>query len=378
LEHLLPLTSVERLEFYADLRTVCMRMEEMNLRLPDAGRISLEIVGPEALSIFDPGAVDLSARESRLYFVRERDSLAAGTIVSFLRRHPEKKALIFYGNGHLIKNRVRKDHSGVLDGEEAMGFYLGRHLKAAFGDSAVFTIGQIGRARSRLDLDAFGGRDAFLRSGDAPWGTPPAGDDDTDPGNFDAFIVRDGFMVQAHSLRHAASGRILDAALALRAFATPHRAGAMGNRLYLQSTNTLAFFAETTWTTTEEWSAWIAGNRAAALARMHSGAMRQEYAARGARLLGTREFGTVIDELIDLGFDPRAGSPRMGHAEWDSLVTAQWPQILLLNAIAVLWVGDAQEQATARDYLARTTGENFAAPAEYLKWWRKRFYGVAY
>jgi len=68
----------------------------------------------------------------------------------------------------------------------------------------------------------------------------------------------------------------------------------------------------------------------------------------------------------------------MSRDEWRQHFADQWPQILFLNMIGVLWVGTPEEQNVALQYLLKSTGQNFAQPAQYLKWWRKHFFDVSY
>jgi hypothetical protein len=375
---ILPLTSIERLEFYSDLRTIAAKIETMNGALPATQHIGLDIQGPEAFNILDPRMIDQPAKPSRLYFVRERDSLASINVIAYLKAHPDRKGLLFFGNGHLIQHAVRKDFSGILSPEESEGRFLGSYLKEEFGDSAVFTISLIGRSRSQLALDAFAGRDVFLLSSQATWGEPPSGDNDVAPGNFDAFIIRDGFMVPAHPLRYVFSTRIVGAAIGKLVLSEPHRSGVMGDRIFRQSLGTLAFLADTSLSSADEWVAWNAVPHRDCLDRITSGALKTELAARSARLLGTREFGGIIDELIGLGYDSRVGSPTMTQEEWGAYLDAQWPQIVSLNAIGALWVGDPAEQSAAKKYLRDVCGQSFDAPAQYLRWWRKQYFHVSY
>lgn len=378
LDFVLPGTSIERLEFYADLRAIALRIESMNSTLAASKKIMFDVQGPEAMNIFDPRILDLSARSSRLFFVRERDSLIANNVVTYLNGRADYKALIFYGNGHLIKNDVQKDMSGILTPDESKGKFLGYYLKTAFGDSAVFTINQIGRTRSQLKLDSFAGKDAYLLSSQVPWKDSHPDDNDIIPENFDAFIIRDGFIVQAHPLRYVFSKKVVEAAIRGLQFSEPHRSGAMGNRLFQQAMITLAFLADTNYSTTNQWTSWSASHQFEGSKRLQSGELRRVIAARSTRVLGTREFGGIIDDLINMGFDSRVGSPTMTPEEWNTHLTEQWSQIAVLNAIGALWIGDPAEQAAARTYLIQASGENLTEPSQYLKWWRKRYFDVSY
>jgi hypothetical protein len=375
---LAPGTSLERLEFYSNLRELATQIDSLNRTLPASKQISLEIEGPEAFTIFDPAMIDLPDRESRLFFIKDRDSVSAVNVLGYLSRHPDRKGLMFFGTGHLIKKAVNKDYWGTFTPEQGTGWYLAHYLKQALGDELVFTVCQIDRGLSRLDLERFAGSDVFFLASDAPWGIPPSDNRDLVPENFDAFIIRDGFSIQAHDLGYIFSSTIAEAALRRLEFAEQHRSGAMGNRIYNQAANVLARLADTVLSSPDAWKVWFANHKLKGPARVLSGEMRQRRENQTSEALGTPQFGRAIDELISMGFDSRVGSRRMSNEEWRQHFAAQWPQILMLNMIGAMWVGSPEEQAIAAPYLARSCGQKFSRPEQYLKWWRKHFFDVTY
>jgi hypothetical protein len=105
---------------------------------------------------------------------------------------------------------------------------------------------------------------------------------------------------------------------------------------------------------------------------------RERFAQQTSQALGTPAFSRYIDELINLGFDPRVGSPNMSREQWNTILSGQWRQVLILNAIGVYWIGDTNEQAKAKEYLVRVTSNDFQEPDQYLKWWRKQFFDATY
>jgi hypothetical protein len=378
LDFVLPSTTIERLEFYSDLRRIATRIDSLNSRWPHANQIAFDVEGPEARNVFDATFVDLSAREGRLYYVRDRDSVTAMNVIAYLNEHPETKALMFFGNGHLIRNRVQKDFSGVLTTEERKGMWLGHYLKRAFSDDQVFTISCVGRTRSQLRLDEFAGKDAFLLSTAVPWKNSPPEDNDLVPDNFDAFIIQDGFIVQGHPLRYVFSKRIVDAAIKRLESLIPHRSGAKGYVFLQQAQNALGFLYDTTFSKTDEWRSWKVKHPLDGLNLLRSGELYKRLFDRSSQVLGTPDFGRYIDDLINLGYDPRIGSRTMTHADWEKHLNSQWPQIVFLNAVGIYWIGYPEERETAKAYLVEFSGESFKEPDQYLKWWRMQFYGVAY
>ena len=378
LDFLLPSTSIERLEFYRDLRRVAMSVDNANTTLPQSKRVSLEILGPEARNILDPALIDSSQRASMLYSVRERDSLTAENVITYLKDHPESKALMFFGNAHLLAKEMRKDYSGILDPMESKGMYLGYYLKRVFGNSQVLTISQVARMQFPGNPEHLPAGDAMFLAADVPWKDSPPNDDDLLPENYDAFIIRDGIIVRSHPLRFVFSRRVVEAALKRLTYAEPHRDGAMGNRLYQEALRTLTFLYDTSFATAAAWQAWCSQHAFMDLNHFTSEEYRERCAQRSSQALATPAFSRYIDDLINLGFDPRVGSPNMSREQWDTFLSKQWPQLLVLNAIGVYWIGNANEQAKAREFLIRTTSYDFPEPDQYLKWWRRQFFEVAY
>jgi hypothetical protein len=375
LDFLLPSTSIERLEFYADLRGITLRIDSMNRVLPSPKQIVFDVQGPEAFNVFDPMLLDSSDRVTRLFYVRERDSLSAMNVIAYLKGRPEQKALMFYGSGHLIKNTVEKGHAGPLTPSEDTGHFLAYYLKREFGDEQVFTITQTDRHHSPLEPGEFDGPDFMFLSRDVPWAKSPQKDEHLVPSNFDAFIIRNQFHMPTHPLGHVFSMRIISASIKRLEFLQRHQSGAMGSRFYKQAIRTLEFLSDTDFSTPAEWRSWYEVHR---LEGLRSDRVRNRLSTDCANALGTPELPSYIDDLVGLGFDPRIGSPTMTRQEWDKCFNDMWPQIAFLNAIGVYWVGDAEEQSEARAYLIEASGESYQKPSQYLKWWRHRFFNVRY
>jgi|GEM_PF-2629829 len=378
LDFLLPSTSIERLEFYHELRRITLSVDSMNATLPQSKHISFEVQGPEARNILDPALIDSSRRAAMLYYVQERDSLTAEYVVRYLETHPQSKALMFFGNAHLLAKEMRKDYSGTLDPAESKGKYLACYLRNAFGNSLVFTISQVAHAQLPGSPGFLPARDALFLAAEVPWKDAPPDDDNLLPENYDAFIVREGIVVRGHSLGLVFSQRVAEAACRRLAYAEPHRGGAMGNRLYQEALHTLSFLFDTSFATASTWQAWHLQHPFKGLDRFATEEYRERLTRRSSDALGTAAFFRYIDDLIDLGFDPRVGAPTMTRDQWHAYLRDQWPQMLILNAIAVYWIGEPNEREKAKQYLISATSHNFHEPDQYLKWWRKQFFGASY
>jgi hypothetical protein len=378
LEFVLPSTSVEPLEFYSDLRRITTRIDSLNGVLPQSNHIVFDVQGPEAVNVFDPKGWKYSEKEAMLFYVRERDSLTAINIFTYLRDHPGQKGLMFFGNGHLIKNIVRKFYSSELTAEESRGAYLGYYLKREFGDTQVFTIGQVARSRSPIKLEGFGETDVIVLSADVPWKDSSPDDESLVPDNFDAFIIRNGFVLQGHPLSRIFSQRIISASIKRLELLEPHLEGWLLKRYHDQAVQSLRFLTDTNLSKSQDWKSWCATHRFDGWERLRSGDLPKRLADDCFQRLGTPEFPVYIDNLINLGFDPRVGSRTMSRQEWDKDFNEMWPQMVLLNAIGIYWIGNSDERGKARAYLVESSGKSFQEPDQYLKWWRKRFFNVTH
>ena len=377
-EFLLPGTSIERLEDYCDLRVITGRIDSMNRVLPRSKQIVFDIQGPEAFNAFNPTFLDSSESAAKRWYVNQRDSLTAINVVSYLKARPEMKALMFFSNSHFIKSTTEKKFTESLPPGQRAGHWLGYYLRREFGDDQMFTISQIDRQHSPLQPGKYDGPDIMFLARDVPWADSEQTNHDVVSANFDAFVVRNQFNVPTHPLAHVFSTRVISASILKLEFLQDHRSGALGNRFYERALRALEFLSDTSFQTPAQWKSWNDANRFQGPDWFQSEKVRSRLANHGSRALGTPDLGTVVNNLIELGFDPRVGSPAMTPQEWDKDFNDMWPQMVILNTIGVYWIGTPEEQSRARAYLVQSSGKNFDDPALYLKWWRQKFYHVAY
>jgi hypothetical protein len=121
-----------RMEFYFDLRLIFQNIASYNKNSRDS--ISLEIVGPEE-------EVEVSHWSRKLQdsiFIYQRDEYSSQQVINLLDRNPDSKALVYYGSGHLIKQKAIKT-GYELKGE---GYYMAHYFIEHYGKSAVYTIEQ--------------------------------------------------------------------------------------------------------------------------------------------------------------------------------------------------------------------------------------------
>lgn len=376
LDFALPSTSLERLEFYADLRRLTQRIDSLNVTLPAGKAITLDIQGPEAVNSFDPMVLDSSNEFGVSYFINRRDSLSAIKAIAYLKGHPNQKAIFFYGAAHLIKNTVAKNVGGELPAEQSIGNYLAFYLKKEFGRNAVLSVNQVPRARmSNVLTDAPSGS-IIINGENVPWKTDPITDNNLQPTNFDAFIVRDEVFCPTHPLSQIFSTRTVDACIRRLHLLGPHHSGALASRFYQEALQSLKLISGESFTDLEQWKSWRSSNSFEPIKRLRSVAFRRlltvyytENASRQDKMLF----------LVSLGFPMSLGSSQaLSEADWNAMLDQTMPQIIFLNCIGMAMIGSPEERQAANNYLLQFSGNNYQEPDGYLKWWRKRYYSASY
>lgn len=376
LDFILPSTSFERLEFYSDLRRIITRIDNINSISPSSKRIIFDIQGAESISIFDPKYLDASEEKLKLLYVFERDSLSAMNIIAYLKVHPERKGLIFYGNGHLIKNLVVKDIGGSTPMSMNKSGYIAYYLKKEYGEDQVFTISSLARGFFKINFDDFDKNNFLVFSKDVPWKDSQKADKNLLPDNFDAFYIRQESIIPSHPLAKIFSRRTITASIKRLEFMEPHRIGPFGKRFYSQALQTLQLFSDTSFSKVEEWKSWFAIHQFDGLNRLQL----EDYGKHLANdCFPKRSTHMCLQSFEDFGFSPGFGDPRkMSRQEWDSAFCKTWPEVIFFNCIGIYWIGDIDERVKAKSYLVEFSGKDFQEADQYLKWWRNKLFNVNY
>jgi hypothetical protein len=372
LDYMLPSSSLERLEFYSDLRRLSHRIDSLNQTLPDSCKIIFDIQGPEASNIFDDVISKASRRESSLYFVNTRDSLSAMNILRYLDTYPKQKGIVFYGFTHLIKNRVVKDVGGELSSEESRGCYVAFYLKRALGDRNVLSVNQVILPPTKINTQGFERlryESGFVRSEDIPWS-------DLQPQDYDAFICRSEVYCSDHAFSDIFCTRIITASIKRMKILAPSLPGALASRYYHQALEGLKRTTGKDSMSIGQWTHWVETSRYDGLSRLRSMTFKSEFETYCRQSLGTRSqrinlmrFGIPVDV---------ANRREVTYDEWPEIIDQSMPQIIFLNAIGIYWIGSPKEKASALNYLVEFSGERFDEPGKYLKWWRQKFHNASY
>jgi hypothetical protein len=376
LDFALPSTSLERLEFYADLKRIVEQIESINKTLPASKAVALDIQGPESINAFDPSMSDSSRQSGSMWFVNQRDSLTANNAIAYIKVHPEQKAVFFYGAAHLIKRTVVKNVGGDLPGGQSIGNYLAFYLKQEFGQNAVFTVNQLPRLRMSGSLENVPQGDLFFKSDDVPWNASKIADNNLMPTNFDAFILRDADYCPSHPLGQIFSARIVDACIQKLEQLGSHRTGALAGKYYEQALRALKFISSESFSDPDQWKTWRASHLLKPVDELQSKKFRE---ALTAAYKGNRNQPGKLVFLLSLGFPQSLlGPPTPSDSSWDAQLDATIPQTVFLNCIGIAMIGSPPERLSARECLAQFSGERFDEPDMYLKWWRKKYHNATY
>jgi len=376
LDYILPSRSLEHLEFLANLRRIAQQIDSLNLTLPASNKIILDIQGPELMNSFNPVARDFSRQSGISYFINQRDSLTAINAITYLKAHPKNKALFFYGAAHLIKTTVVKNVGGEVPTDQSIGNYLAFYLKSAFGDTAVLSVQQLSRLKMSSFLSDAPPVNFLVYSNHVPWNSQDVSDNDSQPANFDAFILRNETLCPWHPLGQIFSTRIVDAAVQRIEQLSSHRSGDLGAKFYDQALQDFTFVSGDSTANTEKWKSQRGALSFHPIQRLKSSLLRQQLTRFYTESTVRRDKALF---LMDLGFpDSIWRSPTLSTFEWNALFDQVLPQTIFLNCIGIAMIGTPDEHQAATKYLADYSGKSYREPDRYLKWWRARFYSVSY
>jgi len=373
----LPSTTMERLEFYADLRRIKIQVDSLNKYMTSPETITFSVQGPEKYNVFDSGLIGLPREDGMRFFVEERDSLTAMNIIEYLDDNPTHKALMFFSSGHLIKNPVIKSTRGVLHDDESYGKYLGYYLKQYYGEDDVLILNQLPKERAVEWLTRQVDGNVVLLSEDIQYEEGSMSEDIFYPGHFDGFILRDEIFCPTFYLKYALSNRIVHASLKrLKALEQYHSTDTMGGRLYNEALLTLQFNSGEDFTTLQEWNDWYNLGRFNHFPDINSEAFIDQLIRYRFQITGHFQ---KMRELLGFGVPEEIiFTEVILESDMRAILAEYINKIKFINAIAIAMVGYPEEIIEARKYLVDYSGEKYDEPSDYLKWWRHHNYGANY
>ena len=368
LDYYLPSGMLEQLEFYADLRDVVLRGDDDS---------EVWVRGVEPGTIYD--IPEVSAAECYRLFVEERDSKIATGILDHIGEFPEREILVFYGNLHLLSNRVRKPNAPPgYPAEKTEGYYLAHYLKSALGDDAVLTVNQLNRppgqqgAKPGWPVD----RDILV-----DWDVIPANwlhPDQLDY-EYDVVVVRSQTRIGPHPLRQVCCRRVVEETIEDLERLAPFEPDGHFAVIYAdRDRQSLKLVTGEAFSDPVAWRRWQS-------AQVYDGVshlMSPEFEDLVMTLICEleKEDYNAAKQLVGLGLRMKDlvtilnSSRETRRAFW----IKHRSKVFALQAIGMSWCGDDEEREWAHRYLTDLAGREFETPSQAMKWWRARFQSVTY
>ena len=377
IDYWLPYNTMEWLEFCTDLRSLKLQIDSLNANEHFFHKISFNIFGGESYNIFDnPQSLILSKEEGSKYFVNVRDSLTARNIIEYLRNNKNTKAIIFYGNLHLIKNYVSKNLAGALSDSESHGYYLAHYLKKEYGEDSVLAVNQMSVNDKMIENSPFAsskGVNIFVYSQNIPWSFLQAK-------NYDGYILRYEQSSPAHNLSYVFSKNIINADIKRMQVIKEYLPGYLAEGYYDKAEESLKLLTGKNYGSLNEWLTYLNKNNFDGFLRLDSKELRDDIYQLYSKNPSDRKIKLM---LLELGFGPGIVKPQLiPKEEWDKF----WKEVIVhlkyINAVGLLWIGTPKEKQAAEKYLSNYFGNNkiieSSKPQEYLKFFRKYYWKVNY
>ncbi len=373
----LPYNTMEWLEFCADLKSLAAKIKKINEDKSFHHKINFDLFGGEAFNVFDsPKKYQFSKIEGIKYFINLRDSLTSHNIIAYLDKNKNRKAIIFYGGSHLIKNYVHKNVGNIVPDSETKGYYLAHYLKKRFGRDSVLIISQGFASKQMLENSQFASAmdsDIFIYSDDIPWNR-------MQPQNYDGFIIRNENIAQSHNLRNIFSINIIKADIERLQYIQNNLTGALAEKYYNEANESLELLSGQNFNKIIKWESWFTNANYDGMERLNSKEFEKE--------IFDRYYNNPSDSktkilLRELGFGPAImGTQLLPKSDWEKVWKDVLPKIKYLDAVGLLWVGTPKEKIEASKYLSTMVhgfkgGQKFE-PQDYLKLYRKFYDSVNY
>jgi hypothetical protein len=352
-----PYLFYEDMEYYSNLR----KFYDYSIK---KSNIIIDIAGFEPMnSKLSPEIIKTTYQQIDSIFL-VRDSILSLSVIKYINDNPDRKILIFYGGGHLLKGLSSKTTNYGTCGD-CLGYYMADYLKRYYGDHNVVTFDQ-----KWLDPEYFRGTnlaEAEFSDIVAPatlidssklhytdkydyfvlWNKTF---DNSLPHRFDLIFSRRSAQKYSESLRtYDSTGQ------------NDHTKGYYNSLIYFFNLITCNDFKDPV--DVAEWNG-LSGYLG--LNVMKSECFKKKiyeiYAHSKSKKL-----------LFLFGFNP--GDIEIGETtdtlkRFDEIWNSNLEQMIFLNQIGVMWIGYPDEQKLAKDYLIQYSGKDFDDPSDYIAWYR--------
>ncbi len=386
--------STADLEFYWELGDLVKKINQAD---SGGANIKFNILGPEMVLDLDNWTV----QKRDEWFVNSRDTISSKAIISYLDANPETKALIFYGNAHMAKEKVHKPtKSGPSE-----GYYMAHYLDQEFG-SNFYEIDQFEYVNPTGPMVTPGSsyviEQKYYDELSALMNTPNLG-----TANVDAAIIKVGEseltvswpFVKSKTLGWLSLEEIKTLIARKKLF---HLNMGAECAFYLSMlTGDLKYIANRKDSTiiykcVPAWEKWLGDpqndvvNEIVALAparhlldlmksaKEKDTEVEAEYSfTLTTGLSGTYNIRTssAIRKTIAEQYDNEVDWPSKFEYE-ELLINKASNRIIVTDLVQLLWVGTDRERQKAVAQLQKRTGQNFTTAPEWMKWWRENYYSL--
>lgn len=350
-----PFLYMEDIEFYENLRKAGMEIESVNEKR--SSKIVLNILGFEEAGLEnDETILRMNQQESERWFVNDRDKNVSIKLIEFIKSHDNSEDyLVYYGALHLLDGYVNKSLGFSIPIEESYGYFLIYYLKQEFSaDSVLSFVQSIYTDKVLSDT---------IKSVE------------NDP---DKFIVVRHFeeplmYYYPHLFRMVFSSFVIKK--------LSDRVGVLENCLpgykatqsYLRYLQGVSFITSERFENSTSLKKWLETDPEFEGLQKIDSKEHCSFIYELSKDTKSRNYGNI---LRDLGFDNEVYT----YSERDTTYwNENWKNInkkaKFINAIGIYWIGYQQEKINAKQYLTDFTGEDHSDPADYLKWYRKKYFG---
>jgi hypothetical protein len=367
---------------YHELKSVSQRIDEYNASHDGNDSIWFAIVGPE--KPIDTENWSFAKRAN--HFVYERDEYSSSQIIELLERHPDYRALAFYGGAHLIRSRCLKQTDVVSDS----GYYMAHYLAGRFeDDGGIYRIYQ-GLSRTpdirRYELTTSPGETYAI---DNQYLGIDSGSSHLAEihslNTFDGSIIHFDAPVNGTRLGSVWSRNLLDHIVEhMACFENPDNDLAktylrIGERyLRIFSAERYEDDLEFGWTTqyaAQDWNQrWYATATIDVVGDIESLAIWNRLLDRMSSAQGRHVNWYEYILAGSLGIPPRFDTLASTDERVESYriyLGINRDDIVVRNLVHLLWIGTEEEIEKANTVLRRVTGEDFDVARDWSRWWRR-------
>jgi len=309
-------------------------------------------------------------RERDLRFVQKRDSLVFEGIKEYIVKNPNDRILVFYGNGHLIGQRVNKMFgTTTLKENESYGYFLAYYLKDLYGNNSVITFNQILLRPSFFDSTKFEGikNEQFaIQGSDSTLKTPYAR-------CYDWNIIRHEVPSFSHPYGYIFSRTNLDRNLQ-RWIKYEEKNYNKNDDNIIQNniSESIKLITGKRFTFKGEYKQFLDKNNELCFLRLSTEQLSKDVYGM---LTGAPKSMEIRLMLAGMGFGPRVTDTSLLPSK-DGWTDHIWPEVIThikyLNAVGLMWIGTNTEKQVAKKFLRELTLQNFDEPSTYLEMWYKR------